>query len=444
MGSGLHVDRQKEMISIKARNYKTLSTDMIVKEIYKLLDYSLDYEDRVKTIEYIDEEFGEALQHHYFTYKTSNLKRYENRTAYDRICNVYDKMSEYILFSNHDLDDTEIDKDGLTAAERKSSYTFSQESNLKTMQSKSDISLDTYMYTMSNSDGTTKIQYDDQNHATYTLKDFEDKVDECPYIRTYMEFNKNARRIIKILDKQANKLIAKGVPFKQIKGLKYKNPSGKVFYYDAEHLSAIKRGIGYTKNNSKEIDQDMITIYREWFKPIYFQSVTRAQEFTRKMDLDFMDREHMAGLIKTSCLTGQFGKFDEYVYRLDKLVKQANLTELELQVYNVLRKGKGLDLDKNKYEDNMTTISECARILERSQSKVDEAFNSLVDKVMDKYEETYEDYYFTYIARGTYKTCSKCNDVKLANERYFRKRSDGKGDGYRNECRKCEIALKIR
>ncbi|WP_207653302.1 hypothetical protein [Clostridium cochlearium] len=38
-----------------------------------------------------------------------------------------------------------------------------------------------------------------------------------------------------------------------------------------------------------------------------------------------------------------------------------------------------------------------------------------------------------YIMKG-----SKCGEIKIANERHFRKRSDNKGDGFRNECRICE------
>ncbi len=354
-----------------------------------------------------------------------------------------DKMSEYILFSDKDLDDTTKDKNGQTAKDRKVTYTFSQESNLKSIQVKNEISYDQYIYLINNTDNLEKINYDDQNHATYTLKDFESRINECPYVMDYYEFNKNVRKIIEKLDKQLQKYEElkedynkMGMEY-EIPLLVYKNKKGKEYHFTPKHLTAIKRGIGYSKNNSKEIDQDIIAIYREWFKPIYFQSVTRTNEYRRELDLDFMDREHISGLIKASCLTGQFSKFDDYVNKLDKLVEKTNLTELEKQIYSVFRKGKGLDLDKNRYEENMVTISECARILGRNQSKVNDTFNSLVDKIVDKYEEVFEDYYFTYIARGTYKTCSKCGEVKLANERYFSPDKRNK-DGLDGRCKLCE------
>lgn len=354
-----------------------------------------------------------------------------------------DKMSEYILFSDKELDDTLKDENGQTAKDRKSTYTFSQESNLKSGHVKSEISYDQYVYLMNNSDNLEKIKYDDQNHATYTLKDFESRMDECPYVRDYYEFNKKARKIIEKLDKQLEKHEALKQEYKEmgidyeIPLLVYKNDKGHEYYYTQQHLAAIKRGVGYSKNNSKEIDQDIMMIYKEWFKPIFFQSVTRSVEFKRTLDVDFMDKEHISGLIKTSCLTRQSSKFDEYIEKLDELVEKTNLTDLEKQVYNILRKGKGLDLDKYKYEDNMATISECARLIDKSQSKVNDAFNSLVDKVADKHEEIFEDYYFTYIARGTYKTCSKCGEVKLANERYFSPNPDS-NDGFYSICRKCK------
>lgn len=413
-----------------------LSTNEIIKEIHKRFDYSLSNEERVEVIEQLNIEFGDILQDYYAYYRASNLKDYNNRTVYDKLCSLFDRMSEYVLFSDHELDDTTCDESGLTAKDRKSVYTFSQESNLKTMQSKDHISIDSYVHVMTNAEEMQKIKYDDQNHAIYTLKDFESRMSECPHVEDYMTFNKGAREIIEILDKQMEDYLEQNIPTKDMPELTYTNKKGKTYEYTTKHLAAIKRGIGYNKNNSMEIDKDIMTIYREWFKPIFFNSVTRCSERTRKLDLDFMDKTHMSGLIKASCLVGQFGEFDSYVKKLDELTEQSNLTELEMQVYQTLRRGKGLDLDNVKYEDNMVTISECARLINRSQSKVDTAFNSLVDKIMDKYEEIYEDYYFTYIARGTYKTCSKCGEVKLANERYFK--WDKTNKRFKSMCKRCE------
>lgn len=60
------------------------------------------------------------------------------------------------------------------------------------------------------------------------------------------------------------------------------------------------------------------------------------------------------------------------------------------------------------------------------------------DKIYTYFKNSYEDWLYTYKLRGKWKTCSKCGEVKLANERYFSKDSNRKDelDVYCKECRK--------
>lgn len=415
-----------------------LPTNKIIQEIYERLDYSLSYYKRVEVIEEINKDFGEALLDYYFHYKTSNLKNYNNKKMYDKICNVFDRMSEYILFA--DVPDDIKQK----LQYKKSDIPYSQESNLKTIQSGREISFDAYVQRIMSEEGTITKKYDDQNHAIYTLKDFKERMKECPYIEDYIIYNNYARDVIKKLNKQLQEYKKKGISLTNTDTLVYTNDLGDRLEFTLIELQRLKNAIGYTKNNSKEIDRDIIAILREYFRPIYFTHPLRETENPRKLDLDFMDKEHVAGLIKASCLTGELEKFDRYIDKLDKLAEQAGLTDYEMKIYKTFRKGKGLRLDNNtRYEDNMYTISECARVLGMSQSKVDMLFNSLVDKIVDKYEELFEDYYFTFIARGKYKKCSKCGEIKLANERYYGYHPKTK-DNLQSVCKKCDKKRKVK
>lgn len=414
-----------------AKNVSKVLTEDLIKSIHPMFDYSYNYEERIAVVNKIDELYGGDLEDNFAHYKTSNLKTHSNRVIYDKLCSLYDRMSEYILFANLDKEF----EDSLPT--KKEDYPFMQESNLKTMQSGNEISFDSYV-TMLSKEQSTDIKYDDQNHATYKLSQFRDRIMECPYnIQGYFDFNKHARALIQNLEAQIKELNESGTPTNQIEKLTYVNGE-KVFYFTVKQLMALKRGIGYTKNNSKEIDRDVMAILREYFKPIYFTSVTRSQEFTNKMDLDFMDREHLAGLIKASSLTDQLDKFDRYVEKLDKLVQETTLTDMELKLYRLLRNGKGLalELQFHEFEKNMITITECAKVLGVSQQRCNTIFNALADKVAEQYETMYEDYYFTYLARGNYKTCSKCSEVKLANERYFSINKTSK-DNLHSVCKAC-------
>ena len=64
------------------------------------------------------------------------------------------------------------------------------------------------------------------------------------------------------------------------------------------------------------------------------------------------------------------------------------------------------------------------------------------NKFKNTYIELIDEWLYTERLIGKWKQCSKCGEFKLINnDRYFRKRDDS-ADGFRNECRKCEISAK--
>jgi hypothetical protein len=70
--------------------------------------------------------------------------------------------------------------------------------------------------------------------------------------------------------------------------------------------------------------------------------------------------------------------------------------------------------------------------------------NTIPNKLLNTYLEMIDEWLYTYKIKGKYKRCNVCNEIKLiSNDRYFRKDPLGK-DGYRSQCRKCEILAKNR
>lgn len=67
--------------------------------------------------------------------------------------------------------------------------------------------------------------------------------------------------------------------------------------------------------------------------------------------------------------------------------------------------------------------------------------NIIPNKLLNTYLNQVEEWLYTDKLKGIYKKCSKCGEVKLLNERYFRKQKDCK-DGFRPECRICEQSAK--
>ena len=161
---------------------------------------------------------------------------------------------------------------------------------------------------------------------------------------------------------------------------------------------------------------------------IYFKDVlpdsTGETDFNFFDFFDFFDEEHVLALLKCRSrdITEDLGLL---VHDLDIILEQVALSDLDKRILELYR-------DKDMIQEDI------GEVLGVKQQFVDNTLDKICNRVIDKFEEIYEDWYYLNLVRGKYKKCSKCKQIKLANERYFRRRSDKKGDGFYNQCRKCE------
>ena len=56
----------------------------------------------------------------------------------------------------------------------------------------------------------------------------------------------------------------------------------------------------------------------------------------------------------------------------------------------------------------------------------------IVNKIVNKNWDLYEEWYYLNICKGTYKKCSKCNEIKLTSQ--FDKNGSR---GYKSMCKQC-------
>ena len=77
----------------------------------------------------------------------------------------------------------------------------------------------------------------------------------------------------------------------------------------------------------------------------------------------------------------------------------------------------------------------------KSHQYVSKVLNNIVLKIINVYMKDYEDWYYLNIAKGTYKTCSTCGEVKLISE--FTKNSK-EHDVYKPECKECRNKRRIK
>lgn len=65
--------------------------------------------------------------------------------------------------------------------------------------------------------------------------------------------------------------------------------------------------------------------------------------------------------------------------------------------------------------------------------------NKIPKLIADTAQDEYLNWYYTIEEKGTYKKCSRCGEIKLANNRYFSKNKTSK-DHYYSICKKCRNA----
>lgn len=120
----------------------------------------------------------------------------------------------------------------------------------------------------------------------------------------------------------------------------------------------------------------------------------------------------------------------------EDILKDTKLSKVEKIICKMLMKDK--------------TVKEIgSEIRKKDQSFSNAKIYRYIDKIIpsklkDTYMKNIDRWLYTEMIKGQWKKCSKCNEVKLiSNDRYFRKRPDGKGDGFYNKCRLCESDEKV-
>lgn len=151
--------------------------------------------------------------------------------------------------------------------------------------------------------------------------------------------------------------------------------------------------------------------------------------------IDFSKENHILGLLdhysdlKHSVYDKPDSEMWAILYDLEELIENSDFTEHEKKIL----------VDRiDKF-----TFKEISEGLQReyglvySPERVRYIYNTVIPKqIAETYIQQKEDWLYTYKIKGTYKTCSKCKEVKLANERHFSPNTQN-SDGYHSYCRSC-------
>lgn len=409
-----------------------MNTEKLIREIKTCLDYTADYDERISIVKGIDEKYGEKINTAYTEYAVNNQHSFTSHKKLEQITSLLDLLSDYVLFAEKKEN------------KEKNDYPFKSDGDLKDGKAENFLDINYFANVLK------KINYDEKNIYTtktktklftveYVLKNMKD----CSYINDYIDYNDKVIDIIKTLDKQYDKQIESGVQQNDVSNLIWKNEkTNNVYIFDGRQLAVLKKSVGYTKSNCIELSRDIIEVYSQYYKPISCSKTPQTFEISRKLSLDFKNKEEIRGLLINSCLVGWNDKFDWYVRKMDRLVRKSNLTEREKEVYDILRFGNGKEYSLKNFKKRKLSQAEIASKIKVSQQAVLKTIDRITNKIHQQYMYEYEDYLYTFLEKGEYQTCKKCGNNKILSERNFRFRPIREAfDGVCLECQEKQTYL---
>lgn len=419
------MDREdEEIVYVDITKEDNQSTNNLVNFVLQKLNYNIkDYKERKKIVDDIYKECGDSLDRQFCLYQESNLKKYINKLYYDKLNTLFNTLNNYLLFAESDKsiskpkfykDDDFVDG---------SSNTISLEKLVREEMNQEE-----------GTDITERIKkyYDDYNHAKYSLEKLRKDMSECPYVDDYINYNIAARNIIentvvdniKTIDDEEVNIYAKR---------KNKNEQIPIVITDKKkkftksELKILSRSIGYRKNNSIEIDKDIISIMKEYFRYIYFKSPLIESEEIDYDQFDFTDKNQLLALLRFKSKGNFESDLGCLLYDLNQLLSKINLTDIEKKIINLYR------------EDIKVSQEDIANQLNVSQRYISGCLDKICNKIIKLYWNKLEDWYYLNIVKGHYKKCSVCGETKLVNEKYFSINKSSK-DGFSSVCKKCRKA----
>lgn len=179
-----------------------------------------------------------------------------------------------------------------------------------------------------------------------------------------------------------------------------------------------KRGIGRIK---KSMEDDMKLTKDMLLRTIYFKQPLPDEGKTDYDEFDFFNKSHVENLLLMETRSDFQNDLDCIIYDLQCIIDKCDLDDTELNVINMMR---------SKYD-----LDEISKELGSKYRGVQFTWDKIVKKIINKYEDIYEDWYYLNVVKGKYKKCSKCGEIKIANERHFK--WDKTNDRWKSQCTDC-------
>lgn len=170
--------------------------------------------------------------------------------------------------------------------------------------------------------------------------------------------------------------------------------------------------------NIKSLKNDFIECINNKVRPIVFKTPLPDGGNPSWDEFDFFDKTHVRALLQVPKNDMDLQDDLSCIVRdLNNYIKECNFTDIQRTVLDLWRKDK--------------TQEDIGNTLGVNKSVINGHISAIVTKIIAKHEEHFINYYYLNLVKGVYKTCKKCNEVKLIHE--FSKN----GTRYRPTCKKC-------
>lgn len=348
-----------------------MNTQELLSNIYKRLDYTKPYEQRKEIIQKIEDDYGEELNQAYEEYAIVVSHTMANNQILERINKVFEDMTNYLLHSSEKTTEDE--------------YPFKDESALKDGVHETGYDIKHFANKIRSMDYEDKNVFKcKQSFETLTVKYVLDNMNKCSYIQNYIDFERNVVKIICDLQNQLTEKFNDEMSDENI--LKYKNKKTKIEYkYTPSDLMRLKKSVGYRRNNCIELNQDVIEMYKNYFRPFGSNTSDSGFEIGRRMEIDFTSFDEVRGLLLVCSLTDWSDEFEKMVLKLDNTISNIGLSDVENKVYTLLRQGKSVDEDYNNIKKQTYSQTEIAEILKIKQPNVNKTIVRISKKVCEYY-----------------------------------------------------------
>lgn len=420
-------------MALPVKNFYGKIDGKTMHDFSRKLDYKID--SQKERIEYVDKlintkrEFNKPLPDTYF--EELFIQEYDEAIDKDK-CYFDEELDKYVTYEDY------VDKYGRESLHDGKRHTGKNVSHVKLCLNTSDgIYSETNIarelekiadYILYAPDGERINKTTEYNF--YTEEKFKERLNKDMNLEGALsDSGDNAERIDFLIRKGDNYKLEAKQKF-QKKDLKDKDLKDVIIpYYELREKLRDKARVnknmkeGYIIGNQiNSLGKDLVDIKDQLKGTIYFKQPLIDSTEIDYNQFDFFNEDMIRELLRIkprhdfqddlACLT----------YDIQRIIDKCNFSDVELDI---------IDMMRSNYD-----VSEIARELDCKYQVVQSIINKMIKKTINKYEDTYEDWYYLNIAKGKYKKCSKCGEIKIANERHFSPKKDSK-DGFHPYCKEC-------